>query len=149
MPTRCPRRVEQLSFLLRRKPMVRLTQNRREKVLSLSKNIKNLAFALHFSSCTFWYFLLKKKMTTIHSFVLFLINNSNNVIHVPSLGFLTLGTIPAVHFHRLSNLVTSVTRVHVIGDFCHITCRFTAPDTRCLEKHANSDCLGIQRNSTC
>ena len=126
MLTRCSRRVEQLSFLLRRKPTVRLTRNPREKVLSLSKNIKNLASASHFSFCTFWYFLLKKKMTTIHSFVLFLINNSNNVIHVPSLGFLTLGTISAVRFYHLSNLVTCVTRVHVIGDFCHITCRFTA-----------------------
>ena len=25
-------------------------------------------------------------------------------------------------FHPLSNLVTCVTRIHVVGDFCHITC---------------------------
>ena len=33
---------------------------------------------------------------------------------------------------------------HVIGDFCHLRFRFMAPDTRCLEKPTNSDCLGIR-----
>ena len=39
-----------------------------------------------------------------------------------SLGFLTLGTISVIHFHPLSTHTTCVTRVHVIGNFFHITC---------------------------
>ena len=35
---------------------------------------------------------------------------------------LTLGIISPIHSHHLSNLATCVTRLHVIGDFCHITC---------------------------
>ena len=73
------------------------------------------------------------------------LNKLNNVIYVPKLGFfLSFGTISAVHFHHLSTHVTCVTWVHVISDFCHITFRFMAPDTQCLEKHANSDYLGIR-----
>ena len=46
---------------------------------------------------------------TIGSFVFFLIKNSNNATYVPFLGFLTLDTISAVHFHHLSTHATCVT----------------------------------------
>ena len=55
-------------------------------------------------------------------FCLIIIKLLFNSHHVPSSRFLTLGTIYAVRFYHLSNLATCVIRVHVIGDFCHITC---------------------------
>ena len=81
--------------------------------------------------------------------VLFLIlslvsfKNLNNDHYVSKLGFLTFGTISAIHFHHLSTHVTCITCVHVICDFCHISSHFPVPETRCLEKHVNSDCIGI------
>ena len=81
-------------------------------------------------------------------FCLFLIKLPFNSQGVPSSRYLTHGSIQAIHFHTLSTHAICVTRVHVIGDFCHITCRLTAPDTQCFEKRANSGCLGIRRNST-
>ena len=77
------------------------------------------------------------------------LNISIMPIMSPSFGFLTFGTISPIYFHHLSTHATCVTCVHVIGDFCNLRFHFTAPDTRCLEKRANFDCLGIQRNSTC
>ena len=68
-----------------------------------------------------------EKMTTIHKFVILSFIN----FKMTSMSFLspvlTLGTISAVHFHHFSTHVTCITCVHVIGDFCHITSRFTAP----------------------
>ena len=124
MPTRSPRRVEQLSFLLRREPTVRSTgilERRCSLSLSLSKNLKfqplhPLPFAARFGS------QIMEKIITVHIFVSYSLN-----FHLISsmslrLGFFTLGTISAIHFHHLSTLATCVTRVHVIGDFGHITC---------------------------
>ena len=85
----------------------------------------------------------------MHNFVLLSFKTISIMIYVPKLGFLTFCTFSAINFHYFSTYVTCVTRVHVIGDFRHITRRFTAPDMRCLEKRANSDCLEIRRNSTC
>ena len=78
---------------------------------------------------------------TILSLVSF--KNLNNDHYVPKLGFLTFGTISAVNFLHLSTHATCITCVHVICDFCHISSRFPAPETRCLEKCVNSDYLGI------
>ena len=87
---------------------------------------------LHISSL-----LLKKEDGHYLDFCPIIIKHFNNANHVPKHGFLTFSTISAVRFHHFSTHATCVTRVHVIGDFCHITCRFMAPDTRYLEKRAN------------
>ena len=76
---------------------------------------------------------------TILSLVSF--KNLNNDHYVPKLGFSTFCTISAVHFHHLSTHVTCITCVHVICDFYHISSCFSVPETRCLEKSVNSDCL--------
>ena len=55
-------------------------------------------------------------------FRLIIINISINSIYVHFLDFLTLDTISAIHFHHLSTHATCVICVHVVGDFCHITC---------------------------
>ena len=59
----------------------------------------------------------------MHYFVSFKISKMTSMSLLSII--LTFGTISAVHFHHLSNLVICVTRVHVIGDFCHIKCRFS------------------------
>ena len=53
--------------------------------------------------------------TTLLVFCPIIIKHYHNSICVSSLGFLTLETISAIHFHHLSSLVTCVTRLHVIG----------------------------------
>ena len=77
------------------------------------------------------------------SFVSF--KNLNNDHYVPELGFSTFGTISAVHFHHLSTHVTCITCVHVIYYFCHISSRFSTPETRCLEKCVNSDSQNLAK----
>ena len=128
----------------RRNPTVQSPGILEKVTLSLTKN-QISSYCTNSSSCTF--FLLFKWRRQLFLFVLLSFNNSNNANHVPKLGFFTFDIISAVHFDHPSTHATYVTWVHVMGDFCHIICRFTAPDTQCLEKLVNSDCLGIQRNS--
>ena len=66
---------------------------------------------------------------------------SLNDQYVPLLPDLRFGTTSAIHFHHFSTHTTYGTRVHVICDFRHIEKRFTAPETRCLEKRVDSDRL--------
>ena len=119
MPTRSPRRVEQLYFLLRREPTVRSTENL-ERRHSLSLKIKSHAHCIPSQLlpifCSFPF-----EKTTIHV-LSYSINNSFNSHHVPSSRFLALCNIYAVHFHHLSTHTTCVIWVYVVGDFFHITC---------------------------
>ena len=121
MPTRSPRRVKQLCFLLCRELTVRST-GILERRCSLSLSLKNKNPKLIASSSTLPFLSQKVEKMTLFQFCPIIIKHSHNSLRVPSLGFLTLGTISAIHFHHLSSLVTCVKRVHVIGDFCHITC---------------------------
>ena len=147
-------RVERPSLLLRRIRTVGFAENL-ERRLSLSK-IKSPFSVSASSVCSlpiFFFFFcpflpLFEEDNTMHYFVFFQFNNLINSQYVPSSRFLPLGTIPTIHFHHLSTHATCITCVHVICDFCHISSHFSAPETRCLEKCVNSDCLRIRRNST-
>ena len=68
-------------------------------------------------------------------------NLSKNDRYVPHFPDLIFGTISAVHSHRFSTHTTYGTLVHVICGFRRIENRFTAPETRCLEKRVDYDCL--------
>ena len=127
-----------------------ISRKPRENENFLSQEFKNLTFYTSLPSSARLVFNLKEKDDYL-SFCLNLIYNFQNSHLVPFCHYLYTWLNLSHPFHPLSNLVTCVTRVHVVGDFCHITClstHFTAPDTRCLEKSTNSDCLGIQLNST-
>ena len=86
VPTRSPCRVEQLSFLLHRKPTVRSAGILERKCSLSKKNQKSLATAspplLHVLALYF----KRKRMTLLH-FCLFQFNNFNNSHHVPFLDF--------------------------------------------------------------
>ena len=119
-------------------------QKSREKALPLSLKTQMSSHCKTVSSPLPIFLSFNLEKTTLLQFCLFLINKFKNSLCVHSLGFLTLCTISAVHFHHLSTHATCVTRVHVVGDFYHIPCHFMAPDTRCLKKRVNSDCLRIR-----
>ena len=121
MSTRSPRRVEQLYFLLRREPTVRTAENlERRCSLSLSLKISNCPATAPLSSyymflCSIFgeedcshFCLIQLKIPIIPNVSFFLIFDTWHNLGHPS--------------HPLSNLATCVTRVHVVGDFCHITC---------------------------
>ena len=122
MPTRSPRRVEQLFFLLRQKSTV-LFFEILERRCSLSKKITKFSHCIsplvpaHCPFCSFYFW--RRQLFT---FVLLSLTNSKFPLMSHFSTILTLGTISTVHFHHLSNLAICVTRVHVLGDFCHITC---------------------------
>ena len=126
----------------------RIVYKSREKLDVLSLKSPFLATASPIFLCTFPFGPFLKKTTTIQYFVFFPLRILLNPSTSSSFGFSTFVTISAVHFHHLSTHSTCVSCLHVIGDFCHLTFRFTAPVTRCLEKRVNSDYLGIRRNST-
>ena len=77
------------------------------------------------------------------------LNNFHNANFVPIFPVLTFGTISALHFHHFSTHTTYGILVCVIYDFRRNENHFTAPELRCLEKRADSDCHGIRRNFTC
>ena len=77
------------------------------------------------------------------------LNIYKNDAYVHLFSDLIFGTILAIHFHHFSTQTTYGTWVHVICDFRGIENCFTAPETRCLVKRANTDYLGILRNSMC
>ena len=93
----------------------------REKVLSLSLSKNQISSPLSVSAA-YYRFLVFWRRRHYSMFVSYSLNFHLIPSMSSSLGFLTLCTISAIHFHPLSNLTTCVTRVHVIGDFCHITC---------------------------
>ena len=146
MSTRSPYRVEQLCFLLIREPTVRFARILERRCFLFKKNHKIQPTVSRPSHCPFFLVFLKEEDHYSHFCLFPHFFFSQNSQCVPYLGFLTLDTMSAIHFHPLSTHATYVTRVHVICDFCHITYRFMAPDTRCLEKCANFDCLRIRRN---
>ena len=55
------------------------------------------------------------------SYSIKLFKNSHCVLHL-TIWLLTHGLIYAINLHPLSNHAICVTWVHVVGDFCHITC---------------------------
>ena len=138
MPTRSPRHVERLSFLLRRNPTVELAGIlERRYSLSLSK-IKNSNLLHLILPPSRFVSQLKVGDDTIPTFVILSFNYSHNAFHVPKI--LDFDT-----WHDLSHPFPSSL---YSCNLCHIIFHFMASDTRCLEKRANSDCLEIRRNST-
>ena len=119
MSTRSPRHVEQLYFLLCQKPTVRSAENLEIRhTFSLEITSPN---SLHLTRPATARFVFLEKMNTVH-LLSYSINNSKFPFMSAFVLILTLDTISTIHFHHLSNLVTCVTKVHVVGDFCHITC---------------------------
>ena len=119
MPTCSPRRIEQLCFLLRREPTVRMAENLERRCSLSLKKIKNPSYCVFFALCTFFAFHLRRQL---FKFVLLSLTILIIPIMSPFFTILTLGTIYVIHFHHLSSLATCVTRVYVVGDFCYITC---------------------------
>ena len=113
MSTHSPRRIDRLCFLLRREPTVQTARNlERMSSLSLSKT---------------------QKPATAR----FLLSNGEENYSLFSLIHLTFQLIPSMSplvlifdtwhnlghsSHPLTTHETCVTWVHVVGDFCHITC---------------------------
>ena len=143
MSTRIPRRIDRLYFLLRREPTVRMAENleiRHSFSLYISKT---QATARNSSFCTFSpFFCLRRQLFMF--FVLF-IKHFYNSICVPF--FLIFDTWHNLGHpsHPLSTHTTCFRWVHIVCDFCRITClsravlRYPMP-----RKTLNSDCLGIQ-----
>ena len=120
MPTRSPCRVEQLYFLLRRKPKVRTAENLEKRCsLSLSKtqNAQPLPFLSYCPFC-----LQKWRRQHYSCFCLIIIKLFKNSHHVPFFHYFDTWHNLGHPFHPLSNLETCVTRLHGVGDFCCITC---------------------------
>ena len=91
-------------------------------MLSLFLDFKNPHSLQHVFLSAHFGFQLNGEDDHYSSFVLTLIKLSNNVFHILKSWILTLDIILAIHFHPLSTLATCVIIVHIVGDFCHITC---------------------------
>ena len=116
----------------------------REKFLSLKKNSKKWPLQVFWLKITFFGLFSEVRDGTI-PFLAF--SDLKTFLKMTFMSFffpiLTFGYISTVHFHRFSTHTTHGTLVRVICDFRRIENRFTAPETRCLEKRVNFDCLGI------
>ena len=89
-------------------------------MLSLSKNIK-ISNPLHHIFSLLLFGTLFIRECHYSCFVSF-INKLQNFTYVHSFQYFDTWLNPSHPFHPLSNLVTFFARVHVVGDFCHITC---------------------------
>ena len=124
----------------------RISQKSKEKLDALSLKHKKIGYCISPVSFHVFVFLFHMQEMELYAILSYYhLNISIMPIMSPSFGFSTFGTISAVHFHHLSTHVRCVTCVHVIGGFCHLTFRFTAPDTRCLQKTCK---FRLSRNST-
>ena len=119
MSKRSPHRVEQLYFLLRREPTVRMAENLERRCYLSIKNKKPKLLHL-FCLCTFFCFPFEKK--TIWLFVSFSLTIPLISLLSHFVLILTLCTISTINFHHLSTHATCVTWVHVVGNSCHFTC---------------------------
>ena len=145
MSTRSPHRVNQLCFLLRREPTVRTIGNlERRHTLSLSLKLTNPSHCHFWSSfCTFSPF---GEDDNYLAFCLFLIKLSNNLIYVLKSWIFDTWHNLSHPSHPLSTHATCVTWVHVVGEFCHITCLsnlFYGTRHPVHRKMLNSNYLGI------
>ena len=113
MSTRSPRRLDRLCFLLRRKPTIRTTENlERRHSLSLSLETQTG------TSCTFSPIFGEENYLLLSLFSL-----NISIILIVSLVLIFDTWFYLSHSsHILTNHATCVTWVHVVGDFCHITC---------------------------
>ena len=120
MSTRSPHPLDRLYFLLCREPTVRTARNlERMSSLSLSKITNQQPTTRFSSSCTFFsLFVLRRQL-----FICLIISLTFHLIPNVSI-FLIFDTRHNLGHpsHPLSTHATCVTWVHVVGDFCHITC---------------------------
>ena len=123
MPTRSPCRVEQLCFLLRREPTVRMVGNLEiRSSLSLQKSEIPSYCISSLHPARFLTFQIMEKMNT--SFYFVFISLTFQIITLMSPFCLDFDTWYNLGHssHPLSTHATCVTWVHLLGDCCHITC---------------------------